>query len=412
MSATITNIKLKNNEIPIIFEKSEKLPIFNLQLVFKNSGYLTDGNNSGITSIASKILNEGTKKDGATKFAQKLENKAISIHASNGFETFVIEVSCLESEYESALKFLAELLKNPNLSEDTLLKIKTMQISKIKQKEDDFDSVAGKNLSKIMWKNTPLENGTNGDVKSVENIKLKDVENHLAKTLNLDNLLIAVGGKIEIEKFKNDITQIVKNFKSIGETKTDRFNVSKKIGEKRLQKKTEQAYIYFGSDFNLTHNANDTYKAKVASFILGGSGFGSRLMEEIRVKNGLAYSAYGYTSLNVTHSSFNGYLQTKLENEAKAKDLVIKTIQNFVINGATKEELEGAKKFLSGSEPLRTETFSQKLSLALNLFYKGLPQDYPKKELEMISNLSLEELNNFISSHKEILNLSFSIVTK
>ena len=92
--------------------------------------------------------------------------------------------------------------------------------------------------------------------------------------------------------------------------------------------------------------------------------------------------------------------------------MVIKTINDFVEHGATKEELASAKKFLSGSEPLRTETFSQRLGLAFNLFYKDLPQDNPKKELDLIQNLSIEDLNSFIKSHKEILGLSFSIVTK
>lgn len=412
MAATLDTLELKDTKIPLIFEKSETLPIFNLQLIFKNSGSMIDGNTNGLTTLTSKILNEGTKKDGATAFATKLEDRAISLHTSNGFETFVIEISCLMSEYETSLKLLNQLLKDPNLTEDSLSKIKNLQISKLKQKENDFDDVAKKNLAKIIWKNTILENSSNGSVESIEKIKLENVKNQLHKILNLDNLIIVVGGKIDLETFKKDILPTTKLFKKQGETSTQKVTIAKKIATKKIKKKTEQAYIYFGSDFAIDYNSTETYKAKVASFILGGSGFGSRLMEEIRVKNGLAYSAYGYISINKSHSYFTGYLQTKIENEEKAKNLVIKTLGDFIENGATAEELESAKKFLSGSEPLRTETFTQRLGLAFNLFYKGLEQDYPKKELEMINSLTLEELNGFIKSHKEILNLSFSIVTK
>ncbi len=412
MSAVIDAVDIKDTKIPLIFEKSENLPIFNLQLIFKNSGSMLDGNKSGLTTLTSKIFNEGTKKDGAIFFAGKLENRAISLHASNGFETFVIEISCLMSEYNEAMKLLNILLKDPNLTEDTLSKIKNLQISKLKQKENDFDDVAKKNLDKIIWKNTILENSGSGDVKSIEGIQLEDVKKQLSKILNLNNLIIVVGGKIELDDFKKDITTTAKLFKKQTETNTPKVVISSKIATKRIKKNTEQAYIYFGSDFAMEYNSSEVYKAKVASFILGGSGFGSRLMEEIRVKNGLAYSAYGYFSINKSYSCFSGYLQTKLENEEKAKDLVVKTIHNFVENGATLEELESAKKFLSGSEPLRTETFSQRLGLAFNLFYKGLEQEYPKKELQMIDALTLDDLNSFIKSHKEILNLSFSIVTK
>ena len=89
-----------------------------------------------------------------------------------------------------------------------------------------------------------------------------------------------------------------------------------------------------------------------------------------------------------------------------------KIVANFIKNGATKDELNSAKKFLLGSEPLRTETFSQRQNRAFELYYKGLPQDYPQKELQLIQNLTLKQLNTFIKSHKEMSNLSFAIVTK
>ncbi len=63
----------------------------------------------------------------------------------------------------------------------------------------------------------------------------------------------------------------------------------------------------------------------------------------------------------------------------KAKSLVETLVEEFVKNGVTKEELDSAKKFLLGSEPLRTETLSQRLNRAFTLFYRGLPQDYNKK---------------------------------
>lgn len=412
MSATIETININDKKIPVIFEKHKTLPIFNLQLVFQNSGYIQDGKKSGVTSLSAKLLNEGTLNDGAIKFARKLENKAISIHTSNGFETFVIEVSCLKSEYKTALKYLQELLSDPNITKKTVEKLKTLQVSKLTQKQNDFDYLAQVQLKKIIFKNTALENGSAGTIKSIKKIELKDIQNNLNNILNIDNLIVVAGGDITIKEIKNAITPIIKTLKSNGSVKLKTIKVAKKVETKIKLKDTQQAYIYFGSDFNIDAKDEDSYKAKVASFILGGSGFGSRLMEEIRVKRGLAYSAYGYVSMNKSHSYFTGHLQTKLENQEKAKKLVQKLIKEFVTSGVTKKELEGAKKFLLGSQPLRTETFSQRQSRAFHLYYKGLSQDYPDQELKLIENLKLEDLNAFIKQHKEITNLSFSIITK
>jgi predicted Zn-dependent peptidase len=67
--------------------------------------------------------------------------------------------------------------------------------------------------------------------------------------------------------------------------------------------------------------------------------------------------------------------------------------------------------FLLGSEPLRTETLSQRLGRAFTLYYRGLPLDYNQEELDLINKLTLEELNKFIKEHKEINDLTFAIVT-
>jgi len=412
MAATLNNIKQNDTDISVIFEKHKTLPIFNLQLVFKNSGYINDKNKPGLTNLTAKILNEGTKKDGAISFARKLENKAISIHTATGFETFVIEISCLKQEYKTALKYLKELLQDPNITKETLSKIKTMQISKLKQKENDFDFVASNSLKEITYKNTALEFPHSGTVKSVKNITLDDVSSNIKNILNLNNLIIAVGGDIKYKEFENDIKDVLNIFKPINTKDISKIAISKKVTNKTILKDTEQSYIYFSSPFYIDTDSKDSYKAKVASFILGGSGFGSRLMEEIRVKNGLAYSAYGNISNKKSHSHFTGYLQTKLDNTQKAKNMVESIVKDFIKNGVTQKELDAAKNFLKGSEPLRTETFSQRLNRSFMLHYNNLPFDYPKQELKLIDSLTVEDLNKFIKSHKEIKQLSFSIVTK
>jgi zinc protease len=412
MSATIKEIDFNNKKIPTIFEKHHALPIFNLQLVFTNSGYMNDGNLPGITSLSATILNEGTKKDGSVEFARKLENDAISIHTSTGFETFVIEVSCLSTEKDLALQLLKELLNDPNITANSLEKLKTLTLSKLEQKENDFDYIASSKLKSLTYKGTPLEYPSIGTKDSIEKITLENIQAQLAHILNLNNLIIAVGGDIDFQSFSKDIQNVLVELNDQKKNKLQHINISKKIQLMETFKDTKQSYIYFMSPFYMDVNSPESYKAKVASFILGGSGFGSRLMEEIRVKHGLAYSAYGYMKTQKSHSYFSGYLQTKLDNTKKAKEMVAKIIKEFVEKGITKKELEAAKRFLSGSEPLRTETFSQRLSRSFNLYYKGLKQDYPEKELEMIEKLTVKELNNFIQSHKEIENLTFSIVTK
>ncbi len=411
MAATIKYVDIDNLKIPVVFEQDKNLPILNLQLVFKNSGYMQD-NKNGLASISAKLLNEGTKKLGSTKFATLLENKAISLHASTGFETFVIELSSIKEVHQEGLKLLKDLLEDPNYEKKVLEKIKTITIGSLKRKDNDYDYIASNDLKKLLFKDTPLEYSPSGTIESLSTISLKDVKQFLSTALDLNNLIIVAGGDFEYETLIKEIKKVVKIIKNKKANKFEKYEANSLAKENTIIKDTQQAYIYFGSPFDIDSDDENVYKAKVASFILGGSGFGSRLMEEIRVKRGLAYSAYGYISINKSHSFFTGYLQTKLESADEAKDLVSNIINEFVKNGVTQDELDSAKKFLLGSEPLRTETLSQRLHRAFTLFYRGLAQDYPQKELDNIESLKLEDLNNYIKSHKEIINLSYSIVRK
>jgi len=412
MSATVKQIKINDIEIPVVFEQDKNLPILNLQLVFKNSGYMQDKNKSGLASLSAKLLNEGTKELGSTKFAQKLEDSAISLHSSVGFETFVIELSSIKDVNDKALSLLKELLNDPNYDKKVLDKIKTIKTGSLKRKENDFDYIASKNLKEILFEGTPLQNPSSGSIESIEEIKLADIKKFLDKAIDLNNLIVVVGGDIEFDELSVKLKKLLKDIKAKNTNKFKTVKTSDKAQVKTLKKETQQAYIYFGSPFETTAKNEDNYKAKVASFILGGSGFGSRLMEEIRVKRGLAYSAYGYVSINKSHNYFTGYLQTKLESADEAKELVSQIVNEFVNKGVTQEELDAAKNFILGSEPWRTETLSQRLHRAFTLFYRGLEFDHSQKELEKIQSLNLDDLNEYIKSHDEIKKLSFSIVRK
>uniref|UniRef100_UPI004047FD7A M16 family metallopeptidase n=1 Tax=Aliarcobacter sp. TaxID=2321116 RepID=UPI004047FD7A len=412
MGATIKHIDIKGIQVPIIFEEQKSLPILNLQLVFQNSGYGQDKNKSGLVSLSSKLLNEGTKELGSTAFAQELEENAISLTASTGFETFVIELSNLKEQSHKGVELLTALLKSPNFTQNTLDKLKTIQTGSLKRKENDFDYVSQNQLKSILFKNTALENPSSGTIESISSIKLDDIENFIRNSINLNNLIIVAGGDYELNEFEKLIKPFLETLEIGKKSEFKKVEFLSKNEEKTLIKDTQQAYIYFGSSFNVDSKDEDNYKAKVASFILGGSGFGSRLMEEIRVKRGLAYSAYGSISINKSHSYFNGYLQTKNESAEEAQKLVKQLVQEFVEKGVTQEELSAAKNFLTGSEPLRSETLSQRLNRAFLLYYRGLDQDYSKKELVKIQSLQLEDLNSYIKSHNEINNLTFSIVRK
>jgi predicted Zn-dependent peptidase len=413
MGSTLDFIEVKGIKIPVIFEEDKRLPIVSMQVVFTHSGSIDEGKHFGLARLSGKMLNEGSLKRGSVGFADALDERAIQLSAHAGNETFVIELGSLKEEFDTGLSLLNEQLREPNFTAKSLEKVKTMALSDISRKEADFDSVASDELKAVLFEGSPMAVPNIGTKESIKAIKLSDIETFKKDHLVLSNVLIVMGGDISLIEAKAKVQSLL-SVLDAGKVGKERHYEPRKAPKESILKRpsTEQAYLYFGAPFAMREGDLEFYKARVSMFILGSSGFGSRLMEEIRVKRGLAYSAYSRLSVAKTNTYFSGYLQTKLESGDEAKKTVVEVIDTFVRDGVTQGELDQARKFLLGSEPLRVETLSQRLGRTFSEYYSGKPLGSSVQELEMIRTLTLDEVNDFIKRHGEIRNLSYAIVTK
>jgi zinc protease len=412
MSASMFDVDVKGHKVPLIFEENDALPIISMQIVFTNSGQLSSSKD-GLASMSSSLLNEGTKKSGSVGFATKLDDKAITISSYAGRENFVIVVSSLKSEFKTAVLLLKELLKDPNYTDDTLSKIKTQKMGWLEQKKSDFDYLGALTLRQNLFEGTNLARDYEGTPTSIKSMTLEQMKNFIHSHLGYNNAIMVIGGDINLENAKEVTKNILSDLPKTEIKVLPKLKASDKELVKYLYNSdTQQAYIYFGAPFDFDYSSDEQYKAKIMEYILGGGGFGSRIMEEIRVKRGLAYSAYATLQRTKSASYLSGYLQTKLENEQKAKEIVREVISDFVKNGITQKELDESKEFLVGSEALQVETLSQRLNRAFDDYYYGRPLDFSSEQNKLIQSVTLKEMNDFIASHKEITKLSFGVVTK
>jgi len=409
MAATVLKVNVDGVDVPIIFEKDNRLPLTNVEFIFRDSGVLAS-KKAGLVTIAADLLNEGTASKGSVEFAKELENRAIEFSANAGNETFVFTIDSIKEKFDFGLDKLLELLKEPNYKDETFKKVVAKRLAILTGKSNDFDYIAGNGLKSILFANTPRANPRLGTKESIESIKLKDAKEFINSHLLLDNLIVVVGGDFSEDEVKAIAKKFATSLKRGKVEPIAKFKASDKELTKEIAKDTKQAYIYFGAPYNMDISDKDRVIGEVASFILGSSGFGSRLMEEVRVKRGLAYSAYSRFVVNKSSSYFTGYLQTKLDTQKEAINVVKDVVSNFVKKGVTKEELESAKKYYLGSEPLRVETLNQRVGRAFNEYYSGAGLGFSKEKLEIIKNLKLEDLNRFIKAHSEIGKLSFFIV--
>jgi predicted Zn-dependent peptidase len=411
MAAFVKEIEIKESKVPVVFEEEKYLPIVSIQLIFKNAGHLSN-TKDGLADMSARLMNEGTSKEGSVGFATKLDAHAVEIGAHVGRESFVIEVSSLKSEFPYAVERLEELLKDPNFTQEALDQIKHQKIGWLTQKKSDFDYIAGSSLRATLFKGSALARPYDGTLESIENMSLEDIQTFISTHLGYNNAIGVVGGDITLDEAQGYLTKLLALLPKVEEKEEKSIQASNKKEVVLIDEDTQQAYIYFGAPFNYSYKEKDQYLAKIAEYLLGGAGFGSRLMEEIRVKRGLTYGVYSSFRRTKPVSYLSGYMQTKLSSQDEAKDLIQEVVDTFVKEGITQKELEDTKNFLLGSEPLRTETLSQRLHRAYNDYYYGRPLDFSKDQLKKIESVTLDEVNTFIKAHTELSDITFSIVTK
>ncbi|MBZ7937203.1 pitrilysin family protein [Campylobacter molothri] len=393
-------------KIPFIFEKNQDLPIVVLKLVFQNCGRSYD-EIAGLAKMFSRILNEGVDD----QFFKELEFRAISLEASSGFESLEINLSCLNEHFKFAMHQIERLLLKPRIEEKILKKIKINTLGELASKKSDFDYLAKNLLNSEVFEYLEFQGPNDGDEKSIESITLESLHHYYKKNIHLNNLVCVIGGNIEEKEAKDFLNSLLEKLHKGEVNKNKKYEFCKKNKDKVLvRKESEQAYIYFATPLHLSFNDKDIHLAKIALFVLGQGGFGSRIMEEIRVKRGLAYSAYAMLDIRLSFSRIFGYLQTKNESATEAKKIIKELFDNFLQYGINENELIQAKNFLIGSSPLRYESLSKRLAIAFNEYYQGLEQGYYKKELNLIQEVKLDEINAYIKKHKEILNISFASI--
>jgi zinc protease len=128
------------------------------------------------------------------------------------------------------------------------------------------------------------------------------------------------------------------------------------------------------------------------NYILGGGGFSSRLMNSIRVEGGLAYSVFSYFTPGKLPGSFQVALQTKSASTAEAIERLEKEIERIRTEPVTEEELAGAKKFLTGSFPLKFDSNGDLAVFFSQVEFYGLGLDYPERYPRLIESVTRDDV--------------------
>jgi zinc protease len=262
-------------------------------------------------------------------------------------------------------------------------------VAAIKASEEEPGYTAIVAFAKLLYGNGPYGHPTEGFADSVAKLTPNDVRNFYHRYYRTGDAVIAVVGDVDQNTIKARIEQELGGLAGTVPAQAEPAApiIAPGIHADLINRNVAQANLILGSG-GIARSNPDYYKVQVMNYILGGGGFSSRLMKEVRSKAGLAYSIDSAFSAGKFPGAFAVVLQTKNQSAQEALKLIVVQLREIQNQPVSDRELASAKKYLIGSFPLRLDRQSQIVSFMLQVELYGLGLDYAERYPELIGEVT------------------------
>ena len=380
------------NGLVILHSEDHSLPFVTLQLLIDGGSRRDPVGQEGLARIAANGLLLGTSKHTVDAINQELDFMGASLGASSGRDYSTLSLRFLKKDLDGALSLFMEALTEPTFPDEEIKREVEKTLAAIQSEEDQPGEVAEKEFQKALFLTSPYGHPAIGMKESLPRIT-RDAISHFYKTYyHPNNYILVVVGDISSEEVKTKLLPRFEKMEPV-ELPTEVFNFVFANGPEtiKINREITQANIIIGND-GISRGNPDFYAVSVMNYILGGGGFASRLLEEIRNKRGLAYSVTSFFDAGKYPGSFQIVLQTKNSSAAEAISLARRQMELIQKEPVLDKELEGAKKYLIGSFPMRLDTQGKLADFLLQVLYYGLGLDYPEKYPSLIKSVSKDDI--------------------
>lgn len=392
--------KLKNTDkytlksgATLLCQKNKDNEIIAVKIIVKGGKYTETV--KGTDEVLAEVLTDGTTKYPGKNFAAISEENGISIDAGAGTETFTISMKCTKSDLPLALDMLREVVKNPQIGENSVNKAKSDLMHQISKSRDIPSNVAFEAVKYEMRKGTPYDTTGKTLEQQIPKINQKDVKARFDELFCPQNVTIAINGNIDNQTAINAFSEMFdkkcncpnfdyKNFKNL-------FYPVKKDVKITQQSGFEAAWVIKAWDTAGKTDLKDRMTLNVINSILG-SGMSSRLFVEIREKNALAYATGSGFSAGVNRGMFYTYTSCAPQNTEKTLIATDSEIKRIMTEPVCDEELKNAKSKLLGNYILSAETNLQKASMCAGDENDGDGCEFSRKVPELINSVTKEDI--------------------
>lgn len=366
-----------SNGARVYFVAAPQLPMVDIQVVF-DAGSARDAGKDGLAVLTNGLLAEGAGKLDADAIAEKFDSIGARFSNSALRDMSVVSLRTLTDKklLATALDTFATVLQQPTFPADALERVRNQMLIGLQDEAQSPGAIAEKNFFRALYGNHPYASPSDGSNDSVKALTRDDVVNFYRRHFVARNAVVAIVGAVDRQQAERIAEQITQKLPT-GEAAPALPAVQSlaKAENIHIAHPSTQTHVLMGQPA-LRRNDADYFPLYVGNFILGGSGFTSRITSEVREKRALAYSAYSYFLPMREQGPFMLGLQTRNATADESLKVLHETLAQFVKEGASDKELEAAKRNITGGFALNVDSNSDIVGhLALIGFYR-LPNDY------------------------------------
>jgi len=371
------------------------LPIITMQFSFKGAGSALDpAEKQGLALMASNTMDEGAGEYDSAAFQKLLTDNNIVLSFGAGRDHFGGNLKTLTKHKDLAFKLLRLALNEPRFDADPVERMRAANLARIRSSLSDPEWKSARLMNDVAFAGHPYALNSGGTLSTLQAITPADLQNFAKTRLGRNNLRIGIVGDISPEELKTVMDAV---FGELPESVTLPAVADLKVqngGATILYEEYIPQTIIDITQPGIDRKHPDYYTAMLMNFILGGSGFGSRLTEEIREKRGLTYGIGTYFNDLEHAETFVASTSTKNESVAEVLGLIGVEWKKMQNEPVTDTELAEIKSYVIGSFPLSIASTDNIASIILSLQLDDLPIDYLDKRKERISAVSKEDIQN------------------
>ena len=390
--------------------EEHSVPLIAMRFAFEGGNSQDPPGKEGVANFLTAMLDEGAGELTAIEFQERMEEIAMRMGFEDSRDSFYGSFETLTENLDEAVELLRLAINKPRFDPDAMERIRGQLLTSLAFAAKDPDRVAAREWFAAAFPNHPYGRPAAGTEESLAAITREDLEAYRKRVFAKDTLKIAVVGDIDAQTLGKVLDRVFGELPEKADLVPIPFVEPKKGGDLQIiEMPMPQSVATFGLA-GIPRKDPDFIPAFVMNHILGGGGFSSRLMEEVREKRGLAYSVYSYLQPYQHTAIFAGGVATKNEEIGQSLEVIRAELERMATEGPTPEELENAKSYLIGSYPLRFDTNAKIANQLLGIMQDGLGQDYIEKRNSLIEAVTLEDVKRAVKRILETDNLIMTVV--